>query len=289
MKPSSFVYHAPQTRTEALELLGSHGDDAKVLAGGQSLVPVMALRLSSFDHLVDINRIDDLAHVTADGDDVRIGAMMRQTDVLGDASLAITAPLVTRATAHIGHFQIRNRGTVGGSLSHADGAAELPAVMLTLGAHLEAASVRGVREIPAAEFFVGPFMTALEADELLTGVSVPAARPRSGFAVDECTRRQGDFAMVGAMCAVHLGADDIIDDVALTFFGVASTPIRASAAEGALTGAAAGNVDAADVGAAAVSDLDFVSDIHATAAYRKKVAALLAGRVLTTALTEARA
>jgi carbon-monoxide dehydrogenase medium subunit len=213
--------------------------------------------------------------------------MTRQTDVLATTELSSRTPLLARATAHIGHVQIRNRGTVGGSLCHGDGAAELPAVALTVGASLEAASIRGIRTIPAAEFFVGPFATALEDDELLTGISFPEARPRSGFAVEECTRRQGDFALVGAMCALHMDESDRIDDVAVTLFGVGGTAVRAGAAEAALADNTARDVSAEDVGAAAVADLECASDIHATAAYRKKVAALLAGRAVMSAIREA--
>jgi carbon-monoxide dehydrogenase medium subunit len=287
VKPAPFELHRPTTVDQAVGLLTTHGDEAKPLAGGQSLVPVMALRLARFEHLVDLTTVPDLRGVRRDGDHLVIGATTTQADVLADPLVAAHAPLVARATAHIGHFQIRNRGTIGGSLAHADGAAEYPATVLALDAGLEATGPAGTRRIPAGAFFLGPFTTALEPDEILTAVRVPVADDRSGFAVEELARRRGDFALAGAVVAVHLDGSGAVDRAALALFGIGSVPVRAAAAEAALLGTPAGAVDPGAVGALAASELDPVGDVHASADYRRSVAGVVVTRALARALEEA--
>jgi carbon-monoxide dehydrogenase medium subunit len=286
VKPSKFHYHAPEQVDEAVGLLAEHADEAKVLAGGQSLVPMMSLRLATFGHLVDLNRVDDLAGITRSNGHVRIGALTRQSTAEHDATVAADAPLVARALPHIGHFQIRNRGTVGGSIAHADPASELPAVTLALDATLEAAGADGRREIAASDFFEGMWQTALRDDEILTAVRFPVWDGASGFAVEEVARRHGDFALCGAVVGVTLDGDTVVR-AAIGLFGVDSTPIRASAAEQALISAGAG-ADLAEVGREAAAPLDPSDDIHASGAYRKQVAAVVVWRALNTAIEEAR-
>jgi carbon-monoxide dehydrogenase medium subunit len=197
MKPAAFEYHAPTTADEAVALLADLGDEAKIIAGGQSLVPMLALRLAVFDHLVDLRKLDELRGVETRGDTVWVGAGTTHAAVGRDAGIRRDVPLLHRATPLIGHFQIRNRGTLGGAIAHADAAGEYPAVALTLDARMHILSPRGQRTIPAAEYFTGMWSTAMEADELLTGVTFPVWRGRTGFAIEEFARRAGDFAMAG--------------------------------------------------------------------------------------------
>jgi carbon-monoxide dehydrogenase medium subunit len=288
LKPSAFEYHAPQSVDEAVNLLADLGDSAKVLAGGQSLVPMLSLRLAYFDHLVDIARIPELQGIRVDADSVTIGATTIDADLEGNAEIASKVPLLAKVTPFIGHFQIRNKGTVGGSVAHADPAAEYPAVALALDAEIEAVSPRGRRTIPASEFFVGFWTSALESDEVLASVRFPIWSGRSGFAVKEFARRHGDFALAGAVVGVTLGAGDVVERCAIGLIGLGPTPLRASAAEQAALGTAAGDLDLAAVGKAAVDDLTEVpSDLHGSADYRKRVGAAMVERALNEAIEEA--
>ena len=289
MRSAPFEYHAPDSAEEAAKLLSELGDGAKVLAGGQSLVPMLALRLAVFDHLVDIGRIEDLKGIERRDGELRIGAGTTEAAVETSPEVASSAPLLARATPLIGHFQIRSRGTVGGSLAHADPAAEYPAVALALDARLETLSPRGRREIPARDFFEGLWTTSLEPDELLAGVVFPVWRGRCGFAVEEFARRHGDFAIAGAAIALELDADDRIRRCAIGLIGLGSTPERATAAEAELGGRAVGEVDAAELGRLAVSGLDSVpGDLHGSAAYRLRVGAAMVSRAWSRASAEAR-
>jgi carbon-monoxide dehydrogenase medium subunit len=290
VKPAQFDYHAPSTVVEVLELLHEHGDEAKPLAGGQSLVPMLALRLTRFAHLVDLNRVTELQGVQASNGTVVVGGMTRQAVVGRHADIARGVPLLTRATPLIGHFQIRNRGTLGGSLSHADPASEYPAVALALGAQFDVASVTGRRTLPADDFFVSTWTTALEDDELLVSVHFPVWSGRRGFAIEEAARRHGDFAVVGATCAVELDRADRVARVGLSLFGVGSTPVRAVRAEAALAGRSASELAGAglaEIGELALADCEPPDDIHASGHYRKQVGARLAARVLGRAHEEA--
>jgi carbon-monoxide dehydrogenase medium subunit len=289
MKPAPFDYHRPETAAAAVGLLAELGDEAKVLAGGQSLIPMLALRLTAFGHLVDVGRIDGLRGIERRNGGVRIGAGTTAAAVGRSPDVAAALPLLARATPFVGHFQIRNRGTIGGSLAHADPAAEYPAVAVALDAELEALSPRGTRGIPAGAFFTGLWDTALEPDELLTAVTFPAWSGRCGFAVEEVARRHGDFAIAGAAVAVELGGDDRVRRCGIGLIGLGSTPVRAARAEAAATGAPLGDVDADEMGRLAVADLDAVpSDLHGSAAYRTRVGAVTVARAWTAAVEEAR-
>jgi carbon-monoxide dehydrogenase medium subunit len=292
VKPAPFEYHAPGSAKEAVDLLAELGDEAKVIAGGQSLVPVLAMRLAAFGHLIDIRRITALAGIEERGDSVWIGAGTTEAEIGRSEVIARRVPLLSRATPLIGHFQIRNRGTIGGSLAHADPAAEYPAVALALDATVEALSPRGQRTIPAAEFFTGIWTTALAPGELLTGVSFPAPAGiqggRQGFAIEEFARRPGDFAVAGAAVAVGLDPSGRVSASGIGLFGLGSTAARAVAAEASLAGIAASDIDPAEVGRAAVADLDAVpSDLHGTADYRRKVGAAMVARAWEKAVKEA--
>jgi aerobic carbon-monoxide dehydrogenase medium subunit len=278
LKPSAFEYHAPTTADEAVGLLADLGDDAKVLAGGQSLIPMLSLRLAVFEHLVDIARIEDLRGIHRDNGTVVIGAGTVDAAVEASAEVAAAVPLLAEATPWIGHFQIRNRGTVGGSIAHADPAAEYPAVALALDAEVEALSPRGRRRIPAADFFTGFWSTGLEPDELLVNIRFPLWTGRCGFGVREFARRHGDFAIAGAAVAVELDAHDRVRRCAISLLGLGATPLRATAAEKALPGQPAG-VSPDEVGRLAMSEVsEAPSDLHGSAEYRKRVGAAMVAR-----------
>lgn len=232
MKPAPFEYHSPISTMAAVELLAELGDDAKLIAGGQSLVPMLALRLAVPEHLVDVRRIDQLCGIESRADSVWIGAGTTHTTVGRSAEVNRAVPLLARATPLIGHAQIRNRGTIGGSIAHADAAAEYPAVAMVLDARIEAESPRGRRTLSASDFFTGMWSTELAADELVTGIVFPARRGRCGFAIEEFARRSGDFALAGAVVAVGLDADSRIDRCGIGLFGLGPTPSRATALEG---------------------------------------------------------
>ena len=288
MKPAPFEYHAPHSTKEVVDLLAELGDGAKVIAGGQSLVPVLAMRLAVFDHLIDIRRVEALRGVEERGDSVWIGAGTTEARIGASELVARRLPLLSRATPLIGHFQIRNRGTIGGSLAHADASAEYPAVALALDATIEALSPRGRRTIPAAEFFTGIWTTALEPHELLTGVSFPSATEKQGFAIEEFARRSGDFAVAGAAVAIGLDPGGLVSRSGIGLFGLGPTALRAASAEASALGIPASDINPAEIGRAAVADLDSVpSDLHGTADYRKKVGAAMVTRAWEKAVQEA--
>jgi aerobic carbon-monoxide dehydrogenase medium subunit len=286
MKPAPFEHHAPETIDEAVTLLDRLGDDAKVIAGGQSLVPLMALRLARFDHLVDLNPVSDLRYVRAADGVLSVGAMTVQATLERSPIVAEAAPLVARAARHIGHFQIRNRGTIGGSCAHADSAAELPAVAVALDAELALISSRGMRRVAAGDFFESTFMTALAPDEIVAAVHFPVWPGRTGFAIREFARRHGDFALAGALCGVAVDADGRVSRAAIGLLALGSTPRRAAAAEQALVGA--DEIDVDEVAALALADADPPSDVHADGAYRRRVGTKLVAEAVTAAIEEAR-
>ena len=282
MKPPEFAYHRPASLPDALALLGAHAG-AKPLAGGQSLIPAMNFRLAAPAALVDLNQLTGLSGITESADGgLAIGAMTRHREVERSPLVRDRAPLLSLAMPFIAHSQIRSRGTLGGSLAHADPAAELPAVMVALEARLVVESTRGSRMIPAGEFFVGLFTTALEPGELITRIEIPPALPGSGAAFLERARRHGDYALVGVAVVVTRDAGRV-GEARIVLFSVGEGPVRAGAAERALAGGAG---DAAAIRAAAQAvqqDIDPPSDIHASAAYRRQLATVLTGRALTTA------
>lgn len=287
MKAAPFDYHAPETVDEVVALLAEL-ESAKVLAGGQSFVPLLALRLAVFDHLIDLRRVEELRGIERRNGSLWLGASTTQAAVERDVEVTRSVPLLARAVPLIGHFQIRNRGTIGGSLAHADPAAELPGVALTLDAQLEAVSTRGRREIPAVEFFTGTWATTLEDDELLSGVRFPVWEGRCGFAVEEVARRHGDFAIAGACVAVALDEGDAVRRCSIGLFGLGSTPERARAAEQSVVGAAATEVDPSALGRAAVADLAAIpADLNGSAHYRARVGAVVVARAWKRAIEEA--
>ena len=288
MKAAPFEYHRPSSVEEAAQLLAAHGEEAKVLAGGQSLVPMLALRLATFEHLVDVARIDALRGVERRDGEVWVGAATPQAVVGRDPVVADSVPLLSRATPLIGHFQIRNRGTVGGSVAHADPTAEYPAVAVALDAELDASSPRGQRTIGAGEFFTGLWSTALEEDEVLVGLRFPIWAGRCGFAIEEFARRHGDFAIAGAAVAVHVDADDRIRRCGIGLIGLGSTPSRATATEDEMLGRPVTEADAAEVGRLATETLEDVpADLHGSAAFRTRIGAAMVARAWERAIAEA--
>jgi aerobic carbon-monoxide dehydrogenase medium subunit len=289
VKAAPFAYHAPETATDAAHLLAELGDGAKVLAGGQSLIPMLALRLAVFEHLVDVGRVPELHGVERRGDALWIGAGTTQAHIETSAEVASTAPLLAKATPFIGHFQIRNRGTLGGSIAHADPAAEYPAVALALDASMEVVSAKGRRAIPARDFFDGLWTTTMEPDELLAGVSFPTWNGRSGFAVEELARRHGDFAIAGATVGVELDDRDAIRRCAIALIGLGSTPERAEEAETECVGRTIGEVEPEELGRLAMAGLESVpADLHGSADFRTRAGAAMVARAWTAASTEAR-
>ncbi|HEV8298949.1 MAG TPA: xanthine dehydrogenase family protein subunit M [Acidimicrobiales bacterium] len=287
MKPASFTYHAPDTVDEAVALLGELGDDAKVLAGGQSLVPILALRLAAPPHLVDIGRIAGLTGISRNGV-LTIGAGVTQRIAERSADVTAWSPLLAEALPCIAHPQIRNRGTVCGSLAHADPAAELPAVMLALDASMTVRRATGTRVVPASAFFVSYLETVVQSDELLLDVQLPRWVEGAGWSFQEISRRQGDFALAGAATIVRLAADGTIVDARLCFTGVGATPVRVLEAERVLAGQPATPDAFAAAGAIVSSAVNPPDDVHATSSYRRHIAGVLTRRTLATAVDRAR-
>lgn len=284
MKPAPFSYVAPDSMDEALALVRRHGTDGKVLAGGQSLVPLLNMRLARPSVLIDLNRLRALDYLK-DGKEIRIGAMTRQRAVELSPLVRQKLPLLAEAVGYVGHPQIRNRGTVGGSMAHADPSAELPAVLAVLEGSVVLRSARGTRTVPASQFFLGYLATALRPDELLVEVRFPA-HERSGTGFLEIARRHGDYALVGVAVVVDLDGDQA-RRVRLAFTGVGPAPVRVEEAEAAATRVRLTDQRYAEVGRIAASHLDPESDIHASAAYRKEVAGVLAARALRLAVRRA--
>jgi aerobic carbon-monoxide dehydrogenase medium subunit len=288
MKAAGFAYHRPDTVAEAAQMLGEFGDEAKILAGGQSLVPMLAMRLTYFENLIDISRVDELKNIERHDDELWVAAGTPHALVGMDDEVAESVPLLTLSTPYIGHFQIRTRGTLGGAIAHADPAAEYAAVALALDATMEATSSRGRREIPAAEFFTGLWETALTSDEILTAVRFPVWGGRAGFAVEEFARRHGDFAIAGATVAVELDGDDRVRRCGIGLLGLGSTPLRGSAAEDAVVGLPADAVTADEVGRLAIGGLsDIPADLQGSADYRSRVGATMVARAWAAAVRQA--
>jgi aerobic carbon-monoxide dehydrogenase medium subunit len=289
VKPAPFHYHRAEDADHALALLSEHGYDAKLLAGGQSLIPAMNFRLAQPAVLVDLNRAAGLDGIVDDGaGGVRLGAMTRQRAAERSTLVTERAPLLVEALHHTAHPQIRNRGTIGGSIAHADPAAEVPTVMLALNAMLQLRSAGGTRTVPATEFFTGFFGTALEPEEMVVSVSIPAAAPRSGFAFGEVARRHGDFALAGVAVALEMEADGRCREARIALLSVADRPVLAEHAGTLLAGERPSpELFAAAAEAAAHRDVDPPSDIHASAAYRRRLVEVLTRRTLARALERA--
>ncbi|MDQ6816807.1 MAG: FAD binding domain-containing protein [Actinomycetota bacterium] len=270
MKPPLFEYHDPTDVDRALELLAEHGDDAKPLAGGQSLVPLLNFRLAHPDHIVDLGRISELAYVRRTDGVLRIGTMTRQSTLEASPLVAANWPLLTGALAFVAHQQIRNRGTVGGSVAHADPAAELPVALAALDASLLVRSRTTERRLGWREFFVTHLTTALEPDELLLEVEVPPVPSGTGWAFTEYARRHGDFALGGA-AALLTFEDGVCRRARLVLLAAAATPLRPEAAERMLEGNPVTDELAAEAARAAVADINPTGDIHGGTEYRKQL------------------
>ena len=285
MKPAKFDYHDPRTLDEALSLLAQFGDQARPLAGGQSLVPLMNFRLIRPAHLIDLNGVKELSYINVDNGSLCIGAITRQRDLERAASVAERWPLLQEAASYIGHVQIRNRGTVGGSLAHAFPSAELPVAMVTLDASFALRSKANQRTARAEDFFLSYMTTTLQSDELLTEISIPAPPANSGWSYQEVSRRHGDFALAGAASLVSLDPSGAIQYARLTLTG--ATPIRAHEAEEFLLGERPSETLFRDAAQRAAENLEQDSDIHASAEYRRAACAVLARRAFMQAAARA--
>jgi aerobic carbon-monoxide dehydrogenase medium subunit len=283
MKPPPFTYHDPRTLADALRLLGSL-DNAKLLAGGQSLAPMLNFRYVLPDHLIDLNRVDELSGIRVEGRRIRVGAMTRQRALEKDEALAKLCPIVREALAEVGHFQTRNRGTLGGSLAHLDPAAELPGVMALYDAQLEING--GKRNVKIGDWSQGYMTPDLQADEILTAVHWEAWQGKHGHAFVEFARRRGDFAIAGVGCLLSLGANGVIERAAISVVGVAYGPVRLSAVERLLVGNPLDRkIEAA---AAEATKIEAKSDLYASGAYRQRLAGVLVSRALRMAEGRAR-
>ena len=280
MKPPPFEYDDPATVDEALALLAEHGDEAKVLAGGQSLVPLLNFRLARPERLVDVNRLEPLVYVRVDDGVLRLGALTRQAAIERSPEVAERVPLLADAIALVGHVQIRNRGTVGGSVAHADPAAELPAALAALEARYHVRSHAGEREIESGEMFVTHLTTALEPDELLAEIEVPLPPPRTGAAFVEFARRHGDFALGGAAVLLTLDDAGTCTRARIGLLAAAPTPVRAYEAEAWLVGVRLDEAAAAEAAARAVADVHPTGDIHGGSEYRHALIESLVQRAL---------
>lgn len=282
MKPAPFEYQAPTSLEAALDVLARQGGDAKVLAGGQSLIPVMNFRLAQPALLVDINKLTELDFVRRDEDGaLRIGALVRQRRLERDPLVAEAAPLLQEAVPFIAHPQIRNRGTFGGSVAHADPAAELPAIAVALRARLRLRKAGGERWVDAADFFAGLFTTALKPDELLVEAAIPPLPVRTGWAFLEVARRQGDYAQVGIAALVTLGEDGRCREARLTYLSVGDAPVQAREAARLLVGEEiAPRVIEAAAEVASREEMNPSTDVHATSEFKRHLARVLTGRAL---------
>ena len=288
MKPPKFEYEAPASVAEVLEQLRDHGSDAKLLAGGQSLVPLLNFRLTRPAIIIDLNRVPDLAYVREQNGHLAIGALTRQRTIENSDAVRRRSPLLHEATRLIGHLPIRSRGTIGGSLAHADPAAEDPAVIMALDGVMVLKSHRGERTVAAADFFRGLLTTAIEPDELLCEIDIPAARAGSGWAFEEISRRHGDFALAGTAALIAIENGRVVE-ARLAACGVGPGPVRLARAEDAIV-----NNEITDeaietaAAAAAESDISPSSDVHASADYRRKLTHAMTSRALHRAAARAR-
>lgn len=279
MKPAPFDYVAPGSVSEACAILSEAGGGATVIAGGQTLMPLLNLRMSQPFILVDVNRIEGFAGVTRVTGGTRVGPATRQADALQDATLARHVPALVRALGHVGHHQTRNRGTVGGSVALGEPAAEMPATAVALGATIEIASVRGKRSVAAKDFYLGPYMTVLDPDELVTGIVYPDWPDGHAVLFDEVARRPGDFALTGLVGAAAV-ADGTITRAGLAWFAMGPTPLRMDRLETALVGTSLKDLDPQAIADIALAETAPFDDHHASAEYRRTVGRRLFIRTL---------
>ncbi|MGW4488060.1 FAD binding domain-containing protein [Amycolatopsis sp. NPDC004368] len=286
MKLPAFGYHRAETLDDAVSALTEHGPDARILGGGQSLLPVMALRMANPTVLVDITTAKDLqGHAFRDSDGLVVSAAVTTRALETDPGTRQRHPLVAETLAQVGHPEIRNRGTVCGSLAHADPAAELPALLLALDGAVRVAGAPRRRRIAAHDFFDGPYSTALDEGEILAGAELPLLPETAGWSIREITRRSGDFALVGVICVIDTDTDRRCTDARIALFGIAGTPRRATAAEGILTGEVLEDAVLAEAAAHAFDDIDVLGDLHGSVTYRRRAGT----RLVAVSLAEAAA
>ncbi|HKJ37683.1 MAG TPA: xanthine dehydrogenase family protein subunit M [Anaerolineales bacterium] len=288
MKPAPFEYHVPDSLEQALDLMSQHADDAKVLAGGQSLVPAMNFRIAQPSILIDLNQVAALSYIREDGEVIRVGAMARERHLEFDASIAKHTPLLHEAVPNIAHPQIRNRGTIGGSIVNADPAAELPVLMLALDARLKAKNVSGERWINAQEFFVGMFTTALEADEILVEIELPFTKPRTGWSFMEVAPRAGDYALMGVAALVTLDDGGNCKSAKLVYLNAGDGPVDAKEVAASLAGEEL-NDETINAAAAHASEKEITpfGNIHASPEFQTHLANVLTKKALKQALQRA--
>lgn len=288
MKPAPFEYHAPTSLEEALFLLHNQSGDAKLLAGGQSLVPAMNFRVVQPSTLIDLNRLPELGYIREDGDCFRIGAMTRERQLEFDASIAARVPLLHEAAPNIAHPQIRNRGTIGGSIVNADPAAELPVLMIALNARLKARNTSGERWIEAPDFFVGMFTTAMQPDEILVEIELPSMPPRTGWSFLEVAPRAGDYAMMGVAALVTLDETGKCSSAKLVYLNAGDGPVDAKEAAQQLNGEML-NDDLIDAAADTASNTEInpFGNIHASVDYQRHLARVLTKKALQIAILRA--
>jgi len=278
MKPAPFHYEAPEELRQALSLLVEHRDAAAILAGGQSLVPLLNLRMARPDVVIDINRLTGLDDVETTADGVRVGALVRAERLVHDRAIAAVHPLLAKAVASIGHPQIRNRTTIGGNLAHADPASELPAVLAATDGWITLADYNGSRRMGWRDFFIGPYMTARRAEEMVVAVDFPHPEGMD-FMFIETSRRPGDYALAG-VCAGLRVVDGIVAEARIALFGVGSTVVRATEAEQEIRGRAVDEAALSELRRGVADMLTPADDLHAPAAYRRHLAGHLAGQAI---------
>lgn len=288
MKAAPFDYVVADSVESAVAALEEGAGDAMLLAGGQTLMPLLALRMSNPATLIDINRIDGLAGISRMDGGTRIGATTRQNSILHDPLVSQHVPVLAKATQYVGHHQTRNRGTIGGSLGLAEPAAEYPCTALTMGARIEAASASGERTIEADDYFLGPYTTSLDPEEMITGVVFPDWPVETITIVHEVARRPGDFALVGMICALVV-ENGIFTRAGIGWFGMGPTPMKSRRAEAALIGQQAATVDLAGIAELAIEDTDPMTDIHADSDYRRLVGKRIFQRVVGQAIGQRKA
>jgi CO/xanthine dehydrogenase FAD-binding subunit len=288
LKPAKFEYHAPKTLDEALILAAQYGDDARIVAGGQSLVPMMNLRLAQPDHVIDINNIAELSYIRPDSGSVEIGALTRHHQIEHSSELMQLCPPLPAAARNIGHYALRERGTIGGSLALADPAAEFPLMAILLEAEVVARSSNGERGVMARDFFVSVFTTSLEPGEIITGVRCRALAQGEGWGFRWLARRSGDYAMVNAATTLTLDGAGKISRIAMALGGVGATPIRLTALEQSARGREPTGDWAGETAAEAAAQVEPESDKHASTEFRKELIEVLLGRALGDALARAK-
>lgn len=287
MKPPKFEYHDPSTVDEALDLVSVHGEEGKLLAGGHSLVPLLNFRLAAPDHVIDLNRVGELSGIRRKDGKLRVSAMTRQATLEHSNVVASGWPILTEALGWVAHAQIRNRGTVGGSVAHADPSAELPVAFSALEAEMTVASKAGTRKVPASEFFITHLTTSMEPDEMLMAIEVDPLPERTGHAFVEFARRHGDFALGGAAALVTIDESGACTRARIALLAASPTPVRAEAAEAVLIGSEIDRAAAEEAASKAMADISPTGDIHGSAEYRRDLCGVMVKRAVLAAAARA--